>query len=74
MIRFKNNADTAELYIYGEITSWPFMDSDVTAEDIKDELDLANGKRLNIYINSGGGDVFEGQAIAAMIEAHIPSI
>ena len=70
MIRFKNNADTAELYIYGEITSYPFMDSDVSAEDIKDELDLANGKRLNIYINSGGGDVFEGQAIAAMIERY----
>lgn len=70
MITFKNNAEAADLYIYGEITPYPMFSSDVSAEDLKEMLDEANGRPLNIYVNSGGGSVFEGQAIASMIERY----
>lgn len=70
MITFKNNVDSVDIYVYGEITPYPFMDSDVSAEGFKDELEKANGRPLNIYINSPGGGVFEGQAISAMLERY----
>lgn len=70
MINFKNSAETMEIYIYGEITPYPHMKSDVSADWFKEILDEADGKPLNIYVNSGGGDVFEGQAISAMLERY----
>lgn len=70
MITFKNRADSADIYVYGEITKYPFENSDVSAEGFKDMLKEAAGKPLNIYINSGGGDVFEGQTIATMLERY----
>lgn len=70
MITFKNRADSADIYVYGEITKYPFENSDVSAEGFKDMLKEAAGKPLNIYINSGGGDVFEGQTIATMLDRY----
>ena len=70
MITIKNNADVVDLYIYGEITSYPYEKTDVSANDIREVLEKADGKPLNVYINSGGGDVFEGQAISAMLERY----
>ena len=62
------SANVAELFIYGEITSYKWDDSDVTATEFKDALDqLENIDRLDIFINSPGGSVFQGQAILSML-------
>lgn len=67
---FKAFKEKAELYIYGEITSDKWYDSDVTANDFKDELAKHKGKDLDIYINSPGGSVWEAQAIVSMLQRH----
>jgi len=67
---FKALKDKAELYIYGEIVSDKWYESDVTATDFKAELAKCKGKDLDIYINSPGGSVWEAQAIVSMLQRH----
>ena len=61
---FKNATETSvDLYFYGDIVSdwWgAWQEEDQYPEAIKNFLTEANGKDLNIYINSGGGSVFAG--------------
>lgn len=61
--RFKNEAEAVNIQIYDEISSDDFWGDVVTAKAINDEIVQANGKPLNIHINSYGGEVFEGFAI-----------
>lgn len=62
---------TGEIYIYGDIVSYKWDDSDVTAKSFKDDLDaLGDIDTLNIYINSAGGSVFQGQAIYSILKRH----
>lgn len=73
MLKVKNNADSAELYIYGDIID--DLNTDPMAgfewpSDIKRQLDDCKGKPLTIYINSDGGSVPAGVAIANMIARH----
>lgn len=57
-----------ELYIYGSITSYKWDDTDVTAKSFKDDLEaLGDIDTLNVYINSPGGSVFQGQAIYSIL-------
>ena len=71
---FKNITDsTADLYFYGDIVSdwWgAWQDEDQYPDGIKNFLAEANGKDLNIYINSGGGSVFAGIAIYNMLKRY----
>lgn len=73
MLKVKNNADSAELYIYGDIIddgrAWESDGFEFPA-DIKKQLDECKGKPLTIYINSDGGSVPAGVAIANMIARH----
>src|SRR5690606_36202342 len=68
--KVKNAADdTGELYIYGEITPYKWDDTDTTAQSFKEDLDaLGDIKTLNVYINSPGGSVFQGQAIYIILK------
>ncbi|WP_196607368.1 head maturation protease, ClpP-related [Pectinatus frisingensis] len=81
----KNVTDTsADLYVTGQICddedknllSWWLGDEDgnvngyVFPVDIKNQLDSLKGKTLNVYINSVGGSVFAGTAIANMLKRH----
>ena len=68
---FAKNEDVGELTLYGEISdvSW-FGDEIVPAQFKKDLDDLGDISTLNIYINSGGGDVFAGQTIYSMLKRH----
>lgn len=62
---------TADLYFYGDIVSswWGAWDNtDQYPETVKNFLDNAKGKNLNIYVNSGGGSVFAGITIYNMIK------
>ena len=74
MLEIKNFTDTScDLYFYGDIVdNWfgAFDDMDQYPEAIKNFLDEAKGKDINIYINSGGGSVFAGMAIYNMLKRH----
>ena len=67
---FKNKSNNeADLYLYIEIASWGGGYTAHSAQSFKDELDgLGNIDVLNIYINSPGGDVFEGISILNMLK------
>lgn len=58
--------DTATLYIYGDITSWEWFDSDVSSYTLSrqlSELRHAGVNKVSVHINSYGGEVGEGLAI-----------
>lgn len=63
LVNVIRNADDASLYIYGVIASeWG-----VSAAAVAQALAGLKVGTLNVYINSPGGDVFEGRAIMAEI-------
>lgn len=63
--------DVGELYIYGDITPYKQDDTDITAKDFAEDLKaLGDLKTLNIYLNSLGGSVFQGQAIFSILKRH----
>jgi len=65
------SSDLGEVWIYGEISSFKWSDSDVTPKDFQKELkSIESVKQLDIYINSGGGSVFAGQSIYSMLKRH----
>lgn len=69
----KKSADgkSGDIFIYGEITSYEWGESDVTTTSFKRELDeLGDVTTINLYINSPGGSVFEGIAIHNMLKRH----
>ena len=61
---------TADLIVYGEISSDKWYGDEVTPTEIKELLDSAEGRDLKVYINSPGGDVFAGMAIYNMLARH----
>lgn len=63
--------NTAELTIYGDITSFPWFDSDVSAQNLSAQLAEMQGvTNINVYINSYGGEVAEGLAIYNVLKRH----
>jgi ATP-dependent Clp protease protease subunit len=77
-VNLVRNASEASLYIYDVIDAW----WGVSAQSVIDAIARAgDAEVLNVYINSPGGDVFEGRAIMAAISrfagktvAHIDSL
>ena len=68
----KNQAtNSGKLTLYGPISesSW-WDDANTPKQFAKDLKDLGNVSEINVHINSGGGDVFAGQAIYAMLKGH----
>lgn len=60
-----------EIYLYGEISAYSWWGDEVTPQLFKAELDaLGEIDTLNVYINSGGGDVFAGWSIISMLQRH----
>jgi len=63
--------DTGELMLYGDIASSSWYGDEVNTKSIQADLDsLGSIKNLNVFINSGGGDVFASQAIHSMLARH----
>lgn len=63
------------IYVYGDIVTdrhWLFGSPDdvVTREFIKDLNNHPNAERINVYINSGGGEVFAAVAMAQQLKKH----
>lgn len=74
LFKIKNQTETtADIYFYGDIvSSWlgAWDETDQYPDNIKNILKEANGKDLNIYINSAGGSVFAGMAIYNMLNRY----
>lgn len=71
-IDYNNSAGKNELYFYGDIVSseWDAWSSeDRCPQSVADLLkEIDNDSELNIYINSGGGDVHAGIAIYSQLK------
>lgn len=62
---------TADIDIYGDITSWEWNESDVSAYNLSKQLDeLSDVDTINVNINSYGGEVAEGLAIYNALKRH----
>lgn len=68
----ERNEKEADIYIFGDITSWEWLDSDVSSYTLSKELkELDAGvETINVHINSYGGEVAEGLAIYNMLKNH----
>lgn len=55
----------ASIYIYGDIVSWEWIESDVSSYTLAKEIEELPGdiETINVFINSYGGEVAEGLAI-----------
>ena len=62
--------NAASITIYGDITSWPWMESDVSAYLLSKQIDGVEADRIDVYINSYGGEVAEGLAIYNALKRH----
>lgn len=55
---------TADIYIFGDITSWEWLESDVSSYTLARELQsLQDVDHIRVFINSYGGEVAEATAI-----------
>lgn len=58
-------APVASVHIYGDIGSWG-----ITAAAFVEELKSVDADEINLYINSPGGEVFDGLAIHNALRSH----
>lgn len=66
----ETNGREASVMIYGDITSWPWMESDVSSYNLSREIDGLDVDTIHVYINSYGGEVAEGLAIHNSLKRH----
>ncbi len=67
----EKNGNEATITIYGDITSYPWSEEDVSAYNLSKQLDaLGDVSQINVYINSYGGEVAEGLAIYNALKRH----
>lgn len=63
--------NSAELVLYGPISESSWWGDEITPKQFADDLAaLGEVSEINVRINSGGGDVFAGQAIHSMLKRH----
>lgn len=60
----------ADIYIFGDITSWEWAESDVSSYTLARELFGLDVNVINVHINSYGGEVGEGLAIHSILKNH----
>lgn len=68
----ETNGNEADVYIFGDITSWEWFDNDVSSYTLSKELSELGTEveTINVHINSYGGEVAEGLAIYNMLRNH----
>lgn len=65
------SGETAVLSIYGEITSIPWFEGDMSSAILSKQLEaLGDVSQIDVYINSYGGEVAEGVAIYNALKRH----
>lgn len=62
--------NSANITIYGDITSWPWMESDVSSYLLSKQIEAIDADTIHVYINSYGGEVAEGLAIYNALRRH----
>jgi len=62
----------ASVYIYGDIVSWEWFESDVSSYTLAKEIESISEdvETINVFINSYGGEVAEGLAIYNALRRH----
>ncbi len=60
----------ASITIYGDITSWPWLESDVSAYLLSQKITDIRADTIHVYINSYGGEVAEALAIYSALKRH----
>ena len=60
----------ADVTIFGDITSWEWLESDVSSYTLSKELSGLDVDIINVHINSYGGEVAEGLAIYNTLRQH----
>ena len=68
--QFIKNENSTDLYIYGDITSQPYFEGEISASTIIEELNNIDSDELNVYISSYGGECKEGLAIYSALKRH----
>lgn len=53
----------ADIYIFGDITSWEWLESDVSSYTLARAIQVMDADEITVHINSYGGEVAEGLAI-----------
>ena len=68
----ETNGAEADIYIFGDITSWEWFDNDVSSYTLSKELQELGPdiEAINVHVNSYGGEVAEGLAIYNMLRNH----
>lgn len=66
----EQEGNAASVTIYGDITSWPWLESDVSAYLLSKQIDGIEADTIDVYINSYGGEVAEGLAIYNALKRH----
>ena len=66
----KNESETAEILIYGQISDESWFEDDVTPNQFASDLKSLEGKDVTVRINSYGGDVFAAQAIYNQLKSY----
>lgn len=61
---------TAEVYIFGDITSWLQFENDVSSYTLSKELQGLDVDEIVVHLNSYGGEVAEGLAIYNVLRNH----
>lgn len=62
--------ESADIYIYNEISSWDCEEVTSAQSFRKDLESLGNVKNINVMINSPGGSVGDGLTIASLLQRH----
>jgi ATP-dependent Clp protease protease subunit len=65
-IRCQKAGDVAEVYLKGVISA----DFGVSASDLREAFTQAEGAPVNLFVNSPGGDVFEGREMQGVIAGY----
>lgn len=66
IVRCESSGDVANIYMKGVISA----DYGISASALREAFISAGGKPANLYINSPGGDVFEGREMQGVIAAY----
>ncbi len=69
MPKIVNGTTSDQLFLYGDIgASW--FGEGITAQSVSNALTDAKSTSLDVYLNSNGGDVFQGIAIHTLLARH----
>ena len=61
---------TADVYIYGDITSWRAVESDVSAYSFTSDINAVDADVIRVHVDSYGGEVSEGWAMYNALREH----